>query len=167
MSEEHHPEIVFDHDDFDFTTMEEELRVDGLCQSLLKQFYQHLQLDGRTPQAASDLAYAVDFYLRDYVLDFMRQNVMRPQTGIIKKFAANWFVTHTLDPEPAMLERHLEGIKELYRYLHSRHYISREELTWLENEAALTEFYRQRIENFLAIYGDGYTAWDAECPLKG
>src|SRR5664279_5151519 len=127
MSEEQQSEIEFEHDDFDFTTLEDELRVDGLCQSLLKQFYQHLQLIGRTPQQASDLAYAVDFYLRDYVLDFARQNVMIPQPGIIKRFAANWYITHTLDPEVAILERHLESIKEFYRYLHGLHFISREE----------------------------------------
>jgi hypothetical protein len=165
MSEEHHPEIEFEHDDFDFTTLEDELRVDELCQSLLKQFYQHLQLGGRSPQQSSDLAYAVDFYLRDYVLDFARLNVMRPQPGLIRRFAANWFITHTLDPDVAILERHLEGIKEFYRYLHGLHFISREELTWLEKEAAQSEYYRQRIENFLAIYGEGFTAWDAECPL--
>jgi hypothetical protein len=166
MSQEHHPEIVFEHDDFDFTTLEDELRVDELCQSLLKHFYQHLQLSGHTPQQASDLAYAVDFYLRDYVLDFARQNVMRPQPGVIRRFAANWFITHTLDPEAAMLERSLEGIREFYRYLHGRHYISREELSWLEKETEQTEYYRRRIEDFLAIYGDGYVAWEAECPLK-
>lgn len=165
MIEEHQPEIEFEHADFDFTTLEDELRVDELCQSLLKQFYQHLQLTGRTPQQASDLAYAVDFYLRDYLLDFARQNVMRPQPGIIRRFAANWYITHTLDPEAAMLERSLEGIREFYRYLHSRHFISREELIWLDEEAAQTGYYRQRIESFLAIYGEGYVAWEAECPL--
>lgn len=166
MSEEHLPDIEFEHEDFDFTTMEDELRVDERCQSLLKQFYQHLQLHGRTPQQASDLAYAVDFYLRDYVLDYSRSNVVRPQPGIVKKFAGNWFITHTLDPEMVSLERHLEGIREFYRYLHSLHFICREELVWLEDEAAQNEFYRKRIENFLAIYGEGYFTWDAECPLK-
>jgi hypothetical protein len=167
MSEEQQPEIDFEHDDFDFTTLEDELRVDGLCQSLLKHFYQHLQLIGRTPQQSSDLAYAVDFYLRDYVLDFTRQNVMIPQPGIIKRFAANWYITHTLDPEITQLERSLEGIREFYRFLHRQHFICREELTWLEKETAQTEFYRQRIETFLAIYGDGYAAWEADCPLNG
>ena len=166
MSEEQQPEIEYEHEDFDFTTLEDELRVDELCQSLLKHFYQHLQLGGRTPQQASDLAYAVDFYLRDYVLDFARQNVVRPQPGIVRRFAANWYITHTLDPEAALLERSLEGIREFYRFLHGRHFICREELTWLEKEAADSVYYRQRIENFLAIYGDGYVAWEAECPLK-
>jgi len=165
MSEEYHPEIDFEHDDFDFTTLDDELRVDELCQSLLKHFYQHLQLKGRTPQQASDLAYCVDFYLRDYVLDFCRQNVMRPQHGIVRRFAANWYITHTLDPEMVLLERHLEGIGEFYRYLHGQHFICREELTWIEQETAQSDYYRQRIETFLAIYGDGYVAWEAECPL--
>jgi hypothetical protein len=167
MSNEHSPEIEFEHDDFDFTTMEDELRVDELCQSLLKQYYQHLQINGHSPQHASDLAYAVDFYLRDYVLDFLRQNVVRPQPGIIRRFAGNWYITHTLDPEAGLLEQSLDGIREFYRFLHARHYISREELKWLEAEAADCGYYRQRIENFLAIYGDGYVAWEAECPAKG
>jgi hypothetical protein len=166
MSEGMHPEIEFEHDDFDFTTMEEELRVDERCQTLLKHFYQDLQLHGRPAQQASDLAYCVDFYLRDYVIDFCCQNVVRPLPGIIRRFAGNWYITHTLDPEVALLERSLEGIREFYRFLHSRHFISGEELDWLEEEASQTEFYCQRIETFLAIYGDGYVAWEAECPVK-
>lgn len=165
MSEVNIPEIDFEHDDFDFTTMDEELRVDERCQSLLKHFYQALQLNGRTAQQASDLAFCVDFYLRDYVLDFCRQNVVRPQPGLIRRFAANWYITHTLDPEPALLERSLEGIREFYRFLHGQHFISREELIWLEEETQQTEFYRNRIETFLAIYGDGFVTWEAECPI--
>jgi hypothetical protein len=165
MSEENYPEIEFEHDDFDFSSIEDELRVEERCQTLLKHFYQHLQLSGRTSQQASDLAYSVDFYLRDYVLDFARQNVVRPEPGIIIRFAANWYITHTLDPEPALIERSLEGIREFYRFLHCQHFICREELTWLEVEAARIEYYRQRIESFLAISGDGYGAWAAECPL--
>ncbi len=166
MSTEIHPEIDFEHDDFDFTTMDEELRVDERCQTLLKHFYQDLQLHGLLPQQASDLAYCVDFYLRDYVIDFCRQNVVRPQPGVVRRFAGNWYITHTLDPEAALLERSLEGIREFYGFLHKRHFISAEELAWLEDEVCQTEFYRQRIETFLAIYGDGYVTWEAECPLK-
>ena len=166
MSEESRPEIEFEHDDFDFTTMEEELRVDERCQTLLKHFYQELQLHGRLPQQASDLAYCVDFYLRDYVIDFCRQNVVRPQSGIVRRFAGNWYITHTLDPELQLLERSLEGIREFYRFLHRRHFISAEELAWIEDETNQIEFYGSRIENFLAIYGDGYVVLEAECPLK-
>jgi hypothetical protein len=166
MTETIHPEIVFEHEDFDLATIEDEVRVDERCQTLLKRFYQHLQSSGHTPQQASDLAYSADFYLRDYVLDFARQNVVRPQPGLVTRFAATWFITTTLDPEMAVLMRHLEGIRELYRYLHGRHLISADELAFIEDEAGRTEYYRQRIESFLAITGDGYVAWERECPLR-
>lgn len=167
MSDEQCPEIELEHEDFDFTTLEDELRVDENCQSLLKHFYQHLQINGHLPQQASDLAFAVDFYLRDYVVDFLRQNPVRPQPAVIRRFAANWYITHTLDPEIALLERSLEGVREFYRFLHRQHFISRDELKWLEAETSDSEYYRQRIESFLAIYGDGFIAWEADCPLKG
>ncbi|MBI2354857.1 MAG: hypothetical protein HYV06_07500 [Deltaproteobacteria bacterium] len=167
MTEPMHPEIEFEHDDFDLATIEDEIRVDESCQSLLKRFYQDLQVCGYTAQRASDLAYSADFYLRDYLLDFARQNVVRPQPGIVRRFAATWFITRTLDPEISALERHLEGIRELYRYLHRQHLISADELAFIEAEADQTEYYRQRIESFLAISGDGYIAWEEQCPLRG
>ena len=63
------PEIEFEHDDFDLATLEDEIRVDERCQSLLKRFYQHLQNIGKSTQDASDLAYCADYYLRDYLVD--------------------------------------------------------------------------------------------------
>lgn len=167
MTEIINPEIEFEHDDFDLASLEDEIRVDERCQSLLKRFYQHLQNIGKTPQDASELAYCADYYLRDYLVDFARQNVVRPQPGIVRRFAATWYITHTLDPEIKLLERHLEAIRELYSYLRSRHLISAEELSLLLDEASQTDYYRQRIENFLNITGDGFVAWEAECPLKG
>ena len=167
MSEElNQPAIEFDHDDFECVSLDDELRVDECCQELLKRFYLSLAGRGMTPEQASELAFSADLYLRDYVVDFARQNVVRPQPGIVRRFAATWFVTHTLDPEMRILERHLAGIRELYRYLHAQHLISREELDFLEDEMGLTDYYCQRIESFLAIVGDGYFAWEAECPLR-
>lgn len=159
-------DIEFEHDDFDFDTIEEELRVDERCQTLLKRFYQFLQGRGMTPETASGLAYCADFYLRDYLLDFTRQNLARPQPGVVRRFAASWFITHTLDPEMKVLEQHLEAIRELYRFIHNQHLITVDELAFIEDEADQTEYYQQRIESFLAITGEGYAAWEAECPQK-
>lgn len=161
------PEIEFEHNDFDFDTIEEELRVDERCQTLLKRFYQHLQGMGMTPAAASELAYCADFYLRDYLLDFTRQNLARPQPGVVRCFAASWYITHTLDPEMKTLELHLKAIRELYRFFRKQHLISTDELAFIEDEASQTDYYQQRIESFLAITGDGFIAWDAECPPRG
>jgi hypothetical protein len=165
MSDVRSPEIEFESDDFDFSSIEEELRVDERCQSLLSCFYRYLQNLGCSPQVASNLAYGADYFLRNYLLDFARQNVVRPKPGIVSYFAASWFITHTLAPEREVLDQHLEAVQEFYRYLKQQHYISADELAVIEEEAAQSEYYHQRIERFLAIVGDGFFAWDAECPV--
>jgi hypothetical protein len=156
-------EIDFEHDDFEFVTMEEELLVDERCQKILKQFYLFLQQRGMSAEQASELAFSADLYLRDYLIDFGRQNIVCPQPGIVKKFAASWFITHTLDPDIDLLGRHLTAIIELYRYLHRQHFICAAELAFLSQEAGELEYYRQRIDSFLNLAGDGFAAWDAEC----
>ena len=158
------PEIEFEHDDFEFDTIDEELLVDGRCQQILKQFYLFLQQQGMTAEHASELAFSVDLYLRDYLIDFGRQNIVRPQPGIVTTFAASWFITHTLDPDFALLESHLTAIVELYRYMHRQHLVSAEELAFLEREAVQHDYFRHRIETFLNLSGGGFVEWDAECP---
>ncbi len=157
------PVIEFIHDDFEFETIDEELLVDGRCQQILKQFYLFLQQQGMAAEQASELAFSADLYLRDYLIDFGRQNIVRPQPGIITKFAGSWFITHTLDPEFAVLERHLTALSELYRFMHRQHLISVDELSYLLDEAGQLDFYRQRIDSFLNLTGDGFVAWDAIC----
>jgi hypothetical protein len=159
-------ETEFDQDDFNFDSIDEELLVDGRCQQILKQFYLFLQQQGMSAERASELAFSADLYLRDYLIDFGRQNIVRPQSGIVTTFAGSWFITHTLDPELSMLERHLTAISELYRYLHRQHLISAYELAFLLKEADELDFYRQRIESFLGLSGDGFVAWDAGCPAR-
>lgn len=157
-------EIEFEHDDFDFESIDEELLVDGRCQQILKQFYLFLQQQGMPAEQASELAFSADLYLRDYLIDFGRQNIVRPQPGIVTMFAGSWFITHTLDPESVTLERHLTAISELYRYMHRQHLISVDELTFLLQEAGELDFFRQRIDTFLNLTGAGFLAWDAGCP---
>lgn len=166
MSEPVHPEIEFEHDDFEFASLEEELLVDQRCQQVLKHLYQNLQQRGMSAERASELAYSADLYVRDYLLDFARQNLVRPQPGIVRKYAASWFITHTLDPEMVLLERHLSAIAELYRFLHRQHLISAGELEFLLEEAGQLDFYQKRIDSFMNISGDGFAEWDAECPAR-
>ncbi len=166
MNDKPYDDREFEQVDFDCVGPDDELRVDQLCQSLLERFYRHLQINGHTPQQASDLAYSADLYLRDYVVDFARQVVVRPQPGIVRKFAAAWYITHTLDPESAVLEAHLRGVAELYRFLHGMHLISSDELAFLLEEASDVDYYRRRVESFCAIQTDGYIIWAAECPLS-
>lgn len=155
---------AFTYDDFTDVTLDQELEIDGQYQHLLNQFYQTLLKQGMEPERASGLAFSADLYLRDYLLDFARQNVARPVPGIVTRFGATWFITHTLDPEMTVLNRHLDAIGELYRYLQGEHLISTEELAFLVEETAQRDFFVRRIESFLAITGDGYEAWEAVCP---
>lgn len=166
MSEPAHPEIEFEHDDFEFASLEEELLVDQRCQQILNNFYLYLQQRGMLAEHASELAFSADLYVRDYLLDFARQNIVRPQPGIIRKFAGSWFITHTLDPEMGLLERYLSAIMEFYRFLHHQHLISVDELSFLLMEAGQLDYYRERIAGFLNICGEGFFEWDAECPSK-
>lgn len=160
------PQIVFAHDDFECETLEDELRVDERCRTLLQQFYSHLQLSGLTPEKASELAYGADYYVRDYLIDFSQQNLARPQAGLVKRFAATWYITRTLEPDMTVLARYLDAIDAFYRFLRDRHLISAEELQLIEAELALREYYHGRIRQFLALKGDGYDAWERECPLQ-
>jgi hypothetical protein len=159
----HNPEMIFEQDDFDFDSIDEELLVDERCQQILKQFYLFLQQQGMAAEQASELAFSADLYLRDYLIDFGRQNIVRPQPGIVTTFAGSWFITHTLDPEFTVLMRHLTAIIELYRFMHRQHLISADERAFLEEEASEREFFRLRIETFLNLTGDGFVVWDAGC----
>lgn len=158
--------VEFEHDDFEFDTIDEELLVDERCQQILKQFYLFLQQQGMSAEQASELAFSADLYLRDYLIDFGRQNIVRPQPGVVTRFAASWFITHTLDPEFSLLERHLMAITELYRYMNRQHLISADELSFLLDEVKQHDYYRQRIDTFLNLTGDGFIVWDAQCPAS-
>jgi len=117
-------------------------------------------------EQASALAFSADLYLRDYLIDFGRQNIVRPRPGIVVTFAGSWFITHTLDPEAVALEHHLTAVSELYRFMHRQHLISADELTFLLEEAGRLDYYRQRIDSFLNLTGAEFATWDAECPAR-
>lgn len=157
----------FEHDDFDFETIEDELRVDDLCRQLLHQFYLYQQQSGSTPEQASDLAYSADYYVRDYLLDELRANVLRPKPGQVRRFAGNWYITRTLEPEITVLNRHLDGISAYYRFLRHLNLISDAMLAFVDPETSARDYYRERIEQFLALAGDGYEEWERACSLSG
>lgn len=160
------PEIEFEHDDFDFETLDDELRVDDLCRNLLRQFYTYLQQQlGLTPAKASELAYSADYYVRDYLLDFLRSNILRPEPSQLRRFAGNWYIVKNLEPEYSVLERHLMAVGAFYGFLAASGMITQEDLLSVESELSDRDYYRARIESFLKIKGEGLEAWDSDCPL--
>lgn len=152
--------------DFEVVTPEDEVRVDQLCQDLLMQFYNQLLEDGIEPAQATVLAGSADYYLRDYLVSIRGKNLFKPQPGTIRQFAGNWYIVSTLEPNMPEVTRHLEGIREFYRFLCRRGLIDAEFLETVEQECADFEYYAGRIESFWNITGDGYDCWERECSLK-
>ena len=157
---------TFNTADFDVTTPEDEVAVDSLCQDLLMQFYDQLLEDGVSPEQASGFAGSADYYLRDYLVSIRRKNLFQQQGGMIRQFAGNWYIVSTLEPNVQELVKHLEGIREFYRYLLRREFITPEFLQKVEQECSDLAYYDGRIISFWNISGDGYFGWEKECSLK-
>lgn len=147
-------------------TLEDELRVDRLWQQLLQRFYTEQQEAGLSPADATQLASSADYYIRDFVVGAMQLNLFEERTGLVRRFAGNWYIVNTLEPDAAELQRHLQGIGAFYRFLHAHQLFTAAELARIEEECSALDYYGQRIESFWAIQGDGYLAWERECSLK-
>lgn len=156
---------AFKHEQFDFETIEEELQVTERCGNLLQQLHHWLQEREKDPHRASDLAYCVDYFLRDYLIDFLRANVLRYRPGQVRYFAGAWYIIHTIEPDMAVLETYLDAIGAYYRYLHELGLISRQDLAGFEQEVADRDWFAARIDSFLNLTGDGYADWESGCPL--
>ena len=158
--------LAVNKDDFDLATLEDELRVDGLCRELLLSFYNQLLQEGITPDRATELAGGADYFVRDFVVAFRQRNLFDERPGLVRQFGGNWYIVNTLEPDIAHLAGILEGTCSFYRFLRSRGLISADYLQNVEAECAARNFYADRIASFWEIAGDGYLAWERECTLK-
>lgn len=152
--------------DFDIDSLDDEIRVDSLCQGLLRRFYDRRLAAGLTPRDATLLANSADYYLRDFVVDRMRRNPFDERPGLVRQFAGNWYIVNTLEPNVDELARHLAGIRAFYHFLHEEHLISAEFLQAVEAECEALPWFSGRIDSFWSIEEDGYYSWERECSLK-
>ena len=159
-------ELAVNKDDFRLGTLDDELRVDGLCKELLGRFYSQLLKDGVSPAKATMLANGADHFLRDFVVSIKQRNLFDDQAGLVRQFAGNWYIMNTLEPNIGELSGHLAGIRSFYRFLRSHELISAEYLDQIERACDDEKYYASRIDSFWEIKGDGYLAWERECTLK-
>jgi hypothetical protein len=159
-------ELTVNKDDFELGTMDDELRVDGLCKKLLKRFYFQMLEDGLSPDQATQLAGGADYFIRDFVVAIKERNIFEEQEGLVRQFAGNWYIVNNLEPNVPELSRHLAGVRAFYRFLRSRELVSAQFLERIEEECDDTAYYEGRIESFWEITGDGFFAWERECSLK-
>lgn len=155
-----------DRNDFNITSDEDEIRVDGLCSEILRYFHRCLLDSGTTPHEAGSLAHGADYFLRDYVVSARRENILDETPGLIRRFAATWYIISTLEPSLDELAGYLKGVQAFYLFLHDKGLISSPCLSQAEQECSDLDYYGKRIESFWDIKDDGYVAWEAECTLK-
>ena len=152
--------------DFEVKTLEDEIRVDGLCRKVLKRFYLHLMEEGLSPERATELANSADYFVRDFVVGIRQHNLFDERPGIVRQFAGNWYIVSTLEPNIRELAGHLEGVGFFFRFLHAKGFVSASYLAEIERECSNVDYYGARIDSFWAISGDGYGRWERECSLK-
>ncbi len=157
--------MILNKTDFTITTDDDELRVDDLCRRLLRTFHQHLLQSGTPPAQAGRLAHSADYYLRDFLVSAQRADLFAETPGIVRRFAATWYIITTLEPAMGELGDHLQGVLALYGYLQEQGLLSPDYLHRIGEECAETAWYEERISSFWAITGDGYRDWLARCPL--
>ncbi|MBP1729015.1 MAG: hypothetical protein H6Q56_1388 [Deltaproteobacteria bacterium] len=104
----------------------------------------------------------VDALCRELLLAFYND---RLGAGI-EEHEATLLAINTLEPDSSELAAHLKGICEFYRFLAAQQAITAAAFREIENECQDSGYYRQRIDSFWDIQGDGYFAWEEECSLK-
>ena len=157
---------IFDKSNYDITDLDSEIRTDKLCAALLKNFHQHLLNELKLePLDAGALAAGADYFLREFLIGGRQENIFSCTPERIKQFGGHWYIIRNLEPNMAELTTMLSGAAGFYQYCANM------QLTDPSNAEAITltcsdlDYFRQRIEDFQAITGDGFAAWEQACPL--
>jgi hypothetical protein len=152
---------------FDINNLDDEIRADQSCVQLLKIFCSDLiEEQGLAPLQAGALANGADYFLREFVIADRGENIFTLSPGRVRQFAGNWYIVKNLEPNMAELTSILQGAQAFYRYCGRAGRVRSEVVDQVERECSELDFYRERIESFWAIAGDGYQRWEGQCSLK-
>ena len=143
--------LLLDKAEFEIKTLDDELRVDDLCRKLLLRFYEHLLNEQVSPGEASVLASSADYFIRDFVIDKMRRNILDENPEIVRQFAGNWYIVNSLEPNLQELSGHVGGILSFYRFLYRAGSVSASYLDAIEKGCNDLGFYEERINSFWDI----------------
>jgi len=152
---------------FEINSLEDEIKVDHRCESLLRIFCQY-QIDERgfSPEDAGSQARGADYLLREFIIGDRRENLLLISPGRIRQFAGNWYITKALEPNVQELGTILQGTGEFYDYLAGFGLVGAEQAAKIKCHCRELDYYQQRIESFWAIEGGGFAAWCAACPVE-
>jgi len=148
-------------DPADFTLRGEDdfLRVDTLCRSLLLDFYESLVASGTPPVDATERARSADLFVRDFVVDHLKENPFMIDDLTVTRFAATWYVTSTPEPDMGELSTHLKGVESFARYLHDDGYMDAGRLQRILAAVADLPYYESRLESYWNLTADTYRQW--------
>jgi len=151
---------------YTFGTLEDEIKVDKLCKLLLQQYHQYmLKNNDISPLQAGTYASGADYFLRDFMIDNRRTNILEISPELIHRFAGNWYIITTLEPNMAELENILIGVHLFYTFCTEKKMLEPIRAEEVHQACSRTEYYRERIESFNEITGDGFIVWNSSCPL--
>jgi len=157
---------LFNKTNYQIDDLDSEIKVDQLCSALLKRFHQYLlndlQLD---PLEAGSQAAGADYFLREFIIGGRRDNIFNCTAEQIKQFGGNWYIVKNLEPKMPELEIMLSGTASFFMFCAANELTSSENAEQISSACADLDFFRQRINDFHAITGAGFKAWDKACPL--
>jgi len=157
---------VFRKESFEVNTLEDEIRIDSLCQRLLRLFYLALVEEGRSTGEAGSLTWGADYFLREFIIPDRRENIFALRPGRVRQFAGNWYIVKNLEPNMEELGNILHGVEAFYEYGRKIGKVTEEVVEDVRRDCADLGYYRLRIDAFWQIEGGGYSAWEQECSLK-
>lgn len=159
-------DILHDRRNYQVDNLDSEIRAEQYCAQLLKLFHQYLlQEQGIEPLDAGSRAAGADYFLREFTIGRCRDNIFAATAERIRQFAGNWYIISTLEPNMCELESILQGVASFYGYCAIHQLVERETAEQIAQSCELHDYYRQRIEDFHNISGNGYNQWNQACPL--
>ncbi len=156
---------LFDIENFNVNTLDDEIRVDELCKKFLRLFYRDL-VESRNlePEDAAALTYGADYFLRDFIIADRRENIFRIDPRRLLQFGGNWYIVKNVEPNMEELNRQLDGTVLFYHFC-AAHGKCRPALAEeIEQTCRDRNFYQQRIDSFWEIENN-YPDWNRACAL--
>jgi len=152
---------------YSIKSLEDEIKADNNCKVLLQLFHEYLLKNKSIiPIEAGSIASGTDYFLRDFMIDNRRTNIFDISPELVRSFAGNWYIINTIEPNMAELKSILTGISYFYSFCAEKKIVSQEIAIKVHQTCTRSDYYHKRIENFHNITGDGYIAWNSECPLQ-
>jgi len=150
---------------FQINDLDDEIRVDRLCVEMLQRFAAVLREGGAEPLDAGRFARGADYFIRDFLVADRRDNILEPDPERIRQFAGNWYIITNLEPNIDELADVLAGVESFYQFLVTQRLLDEDELPEIGEACTDLGHYKERIEAFWAIEGDGFSAWNQGCPV--